>query len=213
MWLHPATKSNTRFIPSKHVSSFSSLACSCRFTPDKLNERTFTPKIQNVLKHLFYMPKKKKDQKIGKTTVLSPFSQFCSSWCIFCSCAVFGSPQCPWCGWGAWSHPPSAGWWRAQWLWWWCRSAAASLWAPGLDEDWVHMGSHPADLSISTGDMCAWIQLHMQCHEVLWLYGICVFFIYNICVPVWLSGRALRQQRKRLWVRFPGNTHILIKNV
>ncbi len=26
-------------------------------------------------------------------------------------------------------------------------------------------------------------------------------------VPVWLSGRALRQQRKRLWVRFPGNTH------
>ncbi len=27
------------------------------------------------------------------------------------------------------------------------------------------------------------------------------------CVSVWLSGRALRQQRKRLWVRFPGNTH------
>ncbi len=27
------------------------------------------------------------------------------------------------------------------------------------------------------------------------------------CVPVWFSGRALRQQRKRLWVRFPGNTH------
>ncbi len=26
-------------------------------------------------------------------------------------------------------------------------------------------------------------------------------------VPVWLSGRALRQQRKRLWVRFPGNTY------
>ncbi len=25
-------------------------------------------------------------------------------------------------------------------------------------------------------------------------------------VPVWLSGRALRQLRKRLWVRFPGNT-------
>ncbi len=24
---------------------------------------------------------------------------------------------------------------------------------------------------------------------------------------LWLSGRALRQQRKRLWVRFPGNTH------
>ncbi len=32
--------------------------------------------------------------------------------------------------------------------------------------------------------------------------------IFNFkCVPVWLSGRALRQQRKRLWVRFPGNTH------
>ncbi len=27
------------------------------------------------------------------------------------------------------------------------------------------------------------------------------------CVPVWLSGRALRQQHKRLWVQFPGNTH------
>ncbi len=26
-------------------------------------------------------------------------------------------------------------------------------------------------------------------------------------VPVWLSGRALRQQRKRLWVQFPGNTY------
>ncbi len=25
--------------------------------------------------------------------------------------------------------------------------------------------------------------------------------------PVWLSDRVLRQQRKRLWVRFPGNTH------
>ncbi len=24
---------------------------------------------------------------------------------------------------------------------------------------------------------------------------------------MWLSGRALRQQRKRLWVRVPGNTH------
>ncbi len=31
--------------------------------------------------------------------------------------------------------------------------------------------------------------------------------LHNICVPVWLSGRALRQQRKRLWVRFPGNTN------
>ncbi len=30
------------------------------------------------------------------------------------------------------------------------------------------------------------------------------------CVPVWLSGRALRQQRKRLWVQFPGNTNTLI---
>ncbi len=27
------------------------------------------------------------------------------------------------------------------------------------------------------------------------------------CVPVCLSGRALCQQRKRLWVRFPGITH------
>ncbi len=31
-----------------------------------------------------------------------------------------------------------------------------------------------------------------------------VFILY--CVPVWLSGRALRLLRKRLWVRFPGNT-------
>ncbi len=34
-------------------------------------------------------------------------------------------------------------------------------------------------------------------------------FIRNLFVhyvPVWLSGRALRQLRKRLWVRFPGNT-------
>ncbi len=29
----------------------------------------------------------------------------------------------------------------------------------------------------------------------------------HVCVSVWLSGRALRQQRKRLWVQFPGNTH------
>ncbi len=28
----------------------------------------------------------------------------------------------------------------------------------------------------------------------------------HMSVPVWLSGGALRQQRKRLWVRFPGNT-------
>ncbi len=28
----------------------------------------------------------------------------------------------------------------------------------------------------------------------------------SLSVPVWLSGRALRQQRKRLWVRFPGIT-------
>ncbi len=40
-----------------------------------------------------------------------------------------------------------------------------------------------------------------------------MIFIYNnnnvhivVYVPVWLSGRALHQQRKRLWVRFPGNT-------
>ncbi len=31
--------------------------------------------------------------------------------------------------------------------------------------------------------------------------------IKNMFVPVWLSGRALRQERKRLWVRFPGNTY------
>ncbi len=24
---------------------------------------------------------------------------------------------------------------------------------------------------------------------------------------LWLSGRALRKQRKSLWVKFPGNTH------
>ncbi len=33
-----------------------------------------------------------------------------------------------------------------------------------------------------------------------------IYFILMRRVPVWLSGRALRQQRKRLWVRFPGNT-------
>ncbi len=33
----------------------------------------------------------------------------------------------------------------------------------------------------------------------------------HFSVPVWLSGRALRQQRKRLWVRFPGNTHTNVK--
>ncbi len=29
---------------------------------------------------------------------------------------------------------------------------------------------------------------------------------HYMCVPVWLSGRALCLLRKRLWVRFPGNT-------
>ncbi len=33
------------------------------------------------------------------------------------------------------------------------------------------------------------------------------FYLTIYFVPVWLSGRALRQQRKRSWVRFPGNTH------
>ncbi len=33
------------------------------------------------------------------------------------------------------------------------------------------------------------------------------FFLKKDCAPVWLRGRALRQWRKRLWVRFPGNTH------
>ncbi len=31
--------------------------------------------------------------------------------------------------------------------------------------------------------------------------------LVRTCVPVWLSGRALRQWRRRLWVQFPGNTH------
>ncbi len=30
---------------------------------------------------------------------------------------------------------------------------------------------------------------------------------YLFCVPVWLSGRVLRQLRKMLWVWFPGNTY------
>ncbi len=41
-------------------------------------------------------------------------------------------------------------------------------------------------------------------------YVLCIYVIIMYIlqyVPVWLSGRALRQQRKRLWVRFPGNTH------
>ncbi len=29
----------------------------------------------------------------------------------------------------------------------------------------------------------------------------------NAPVFLWLSGRALHQQRKMLWVQFPGNTH------
>ncbi len=37
----------------------------------------------------------------------------------------------------------------------------------------------------------------------------CLLYIVSrlVCAPVWLSGRALRQQRKRLWVWFPGNTY------
>ncbi len=35
------------------------------------------------------------------------------------------------------------------------------------------------------------------------LYGL---KLCGSAVPVWLSGRALRLLRKRLWVRFPGNT-------
>ncbi len=34
-----------------------------------------------------------------------------------------------------------------------------------------------------------------------------LIIIFTYLVFLWLSGRALRQQRKRLWVRFPGNTH------
>ncbi len=39
------------------------------------------------------------------------------------------------------------------------------------------------------------------------LRGVCSVNAEMWYVPVWLSGRALRQQRKRLWVRFPGNTY------
>ncbi len=38
-------------------------------------------------------------------------------------------------------------------------------------------------------------------------FGQTKFKIFKNCVPVWLSGRALRQQRKRLWVRYPVNTN------
>ncbi len=47
------------------------------------------------------------------------------------------------------------------------------------------------------------ISLYLTCITVndiyipVWLSG---------SVTVWLSGRALRLLRKRLWVRFPGNT-------
>jgi len=33
------------------------------------------------------------------------------------------------------------------------------------------------------------------------------WWIFRSQLPLWLNGRALRQQRKRLWVRFPGNTY------
>ncbi len=46
--------------------------------------------------------------------------------------------------------------------------------------------------------------LHFTLSEPVLTY-ISLLIIHS--VPVWLSGRALRQQRKRLWVRFPGNTH------
>ncbi len=39
----------------------------------------------------------------------------------------------------------------------------------------------------------------------VWALSEKIFIKCN--VRVGLSGRALRQQRKRLWVRFPGNTH------
>ncbi len=35
---------------------------------------------------------------------------------------------------------------------------------------------------------------------------LCSVSVGTLYVPVWLSGRALRLLRKRLWVRFPGNT-------
>ncbi len=41
---------------------------------------------------------------------------------------------------------------------------------------------------------------------VLFFFLLFYFIFFTVCGPVWLSGRELRQQRKRLWVRFPGNT-------
>ncbi len=51
-----------------------------------------------------------------------------------------------------------------------------------------HAGSHDTDGERETSD---------------WLFSLG----NSLGVRVWLSGRALRQQRKRLWVRFPGNTY------
>ncbi len=36
---------------------------------------------------------------------------------------------------------------------------------------------------------------------------VSTFTCMHLAVFLWLSGRALRQQRKRLWFPFPGNTH------
>ncbi len=50
---------------------------------------------------------------------------------------------------------------------------------------------------------CVLITVNMS-YSTLCVLSICMCILHN--VPVWLSGRALRQQRKRLWVRFSGNT-------
>lgn len=39
-----------------------------------------------------------------------PFSLSCWGWRLSCSYGVTDFPQCPWCGWGAWSRPPWEGW-------------------------------------------------------------------------------------------------------
>ncbi len=49
---------------------------------------------------------------------------------------------------------------------------------------------------------------HRSSQNINKIRVICIsYMLSQQCVPVWLSGRALCQQRKRLWVRFPGITH------
>ncbi len=47
------------------------------------------------------------------------------------------------------------------------------------------------------------LKVHCVIFRMIYRHKCNIIYI----VPVWLSGRALCQQRKRLWVRFPGNTH------